>query len=100
MLTPSPKMSPSFTITSPTLMPMRNSMRRSSGIGVVGFGERTLNLDGACTASSTLANSASTLSPGGAGDPPAMVGDASSMMRRCAESVASVCSSSASISRL
>ena len=43
-LTPSPKMSPSSTTMSPTLMPMRNSMRRSGGNAALLFGHRRLHL--------------------------------------------------------
>ena len=68
--------------------------------GVVGFGERMLNLDGGVHRVEHAGEFGEHAVAGGSGDPPAMARDRSSMMRRCAESVASVCSSSASINRL
>jgi hypothetical protein len=63
ILTPSPKMSPSSTMTSPRLTPMRNLMRRSSGTS----GSRSIiprwTSAAQRTASTTLANSANKPSP-------------------------------------
>ena len=63
MLTPSPKMSPSLTMTSPTLMPIRNSMRRSGGSLAFSCGSASCDFTAQSTAATTLPNSARTLSP-------------------------------------
>jgi hypothetical protein len=63
MLTPSPKMSPSFTMTSPTLMPMRKRRRLASSIGWLATASARWMSTAQSTAANTEANSASTLSP-------------------------------------
>ena len=63
MLTPSPKMSSPSTITSPRLTPMRNSKRRSGGIGSLMAREARCISTAQFSASTTLEKSASTLSP-------------------------------------
>jgi hypothetical protein len=63
MLTPSPKRSPPSTITSPRLMPIRSSMRRPSGSAAFRSASSRWMRTAQSTAFTTLANSASTLSP-------------------------------------
>jgi len=56
MLTPSPKMSPSSTTMSPTLMPMRNSMRLSAGTVALRSVMPACTSDAQFRASTTLPN--------------------------------------------
>src|SRR5260370_140313 len=62
-LTPSPKISPSSTTTSPTLMPTRNSIRRSGGSGALVLAKAVCISAAQRRASTTLANSTSNPSP-------------------------------------
>ena len=89
MLTPSPKISPSFNITSPTLMPMRNHIRRSSARVSVGLGNIMLDLDGAFYGGKNAAELGKYAVAGGAADPTAMlyderIGDGP-MSRKCCQ---------------
>jgi hypothetical protein len=62
-LTPSPKISPSSTATSPTLMPMRYSMRLSAGVGAFRWAIPACTSTAQRSASTTLPNSMSNPSP-------------------------------------
>jgi hypothetical protein len=62
-LTPSPKMSPSSTMTSPILMPMRNSMRWSGGRGALLAAKTACTSAEQRSASTMLANSTRSPSP-------------------------------------
>jgi hypothetical protein len=98
--TPSPKMSPFLTMTSPTLMPMRNSIRRASGSSSLAAAIFPWISMAQRTASTMLANSASTLSPAVLAIRPWKPTISSSAIARCADSVARAASSSSAISRL
>src|SRR3984893_7966695 len=100
MLTPSPKRSSPSTITSPRLMPMRNSMRLSAPTPAFRSGIACCTATAQRTASTTLANSTSMPSPVVLTTRPwcsAIFGSTSS--RRTALRRSSVPSSSAPISR-
>ena len=87
MLTPSPKMSPSLTMTSPTLMPMRKRSCRASSSGLLAMASCCWMSVAHWTASKTLANSASTLSPAVPAMRPLCWAISSSVMVRCADRV-------------
>ena len=75
ILTPSPKMSPSSMMMSPTLIPMRNSIRRSSGMAALRSAMARWISMAQRTASTALANSTKRTITCGLDDTAAMFGD-------------------------
>ncbi len=75
MLTPSPKMSPSLTMTSPTLMPMRKRMLATLVERSIGNGKIALDLDGALHRGEDAGEFGEDAVAGGTADPAAMLRD-------------------------
>ncbi len=94
-LTPSPNRSSFLTMTSPTLMPMRNIVFRSSVSSALRLAISSWNEMAQRTASTVLPNSASTLSPPVLKTRPSCRSIKASMMSRYSPRILSVASSSA-----
>ena len=71
MFTPSPKMSPSLAMMSPTLMPMRNDIRRCSGSSALRVGDLLLHPHGAAHRVHDTGELGQHAVAGGVGDPAA-----------------------------
>jgi hypothetical protein len=100
IFTPSPKISSSLTMTSPTLTPIRKRIRRPSGSLSLALSSAPWTSIAQRTASSTLTNSASTLSPAVFAIRPRCRVMSSSTRARRADNVAIVASSLTYIRRL